>query len=110
MAFECRIPEKKFASECHWSKNEKKPEKYLRLDNSQHKSVFRTHTCNSSHGIAPHSSHEIAATCTFIADVGPRFCRISSTVANRNVTIETKSRRRHVLVSDGSDGEDIFVL
>lgn len=26
------------------------------------------------------------------------------------VAIETRSRRRHVLPSDGSDGEDIFVL
>lgn len=67
------------------------------------------HTCNSSHGIAPHSSLEIAATCIRIDEYGPRFCRINSTVVNRNVTIETRSRRRHVLASDGSDGDDIFV-
>lgn len=67
-------------------------------------------TWNSSQGIEPHSSHETAATCKRIADNGPRFCRISSTVDKRNVTIETRSRRLQVLPSDGSDGDDMFVL
>lgn len=68
------------------------------------------YTWNSSHGIAPHSSHDTAATCARIADTGPRFWRINSTNVSRNVTIDTKSRRRHVLASDGSDGDEAFVL
>lgn len=45
-----------------------------------------------------------------MADTGPRFCRMSSTVVNRNVAIETRSRRLQVLASDGSDGDDMLVL
>lgn len=67
-------------------------------------------TCNSSHGIAAHSSQDTAATCTRMDDNGPRFCRITSTVVRRKVTIDTRSRRRHVDASDGSDGEDILLV
>lgn len=87
-------------------------------------------TCNSSQGIAPHSSQETAATCKRTEDLGPSCCRITSTVvslkyvnysyymynnyiicnSNLNVAIDTRSRRRQVLPSDGSEGDDMFVL
>lgn len=59
--------------------------------------------------MAPHSSQLMADICNRSEEQLPTFWRITSTVVNLNVTIDTRSRRFRLLLSDGSDGEDMFV-